>query len=241
MYLLNDSNALTISFKQQIADTQRINCYTFSSLTIGFCDEAQILIRNSKEKYKPLGDSSIMMIDGMNQELQIKLIKALDINIVDEYELYVGLSENKFDWLSPIEELTTGFISNLSFQGSTIGNLVSNEIRRLPQRNKWLFYKFGINLKKDFLLSKNVYFFYDFDYRVITTDGYDVLNSTPKNNMSIKSGLKFQFLDNLTLSISASLYKNNLYGYEDISFTQRSEHQFDKAFGSINSSLIYKF
>ncbi len=182
-----------------------------------------------------------MMIDGMNQELQIKLIKALDINIIDEYEVYIGFSENKFNWLSPIEELTSGFISNLSFQGSTIGNLVSNEIRRLPQRNKWIFYKLGINLKKDFVLSKNIYFFYDFDYRLIETDGYEALNSTPKSNMSIKSGLKFSLLDNFTLSISASLFKNNLFGYEDISFTQRSEHQFDKAFGSINSSLMYKF
>ena len=155
-----------------------------------------------------------MMIDGMNQELQIKLLKALDINIIDEYELYIGFSENKFDWLSPIEELTSGFISNLSFQGSTIGNLVSNEIRRLPQRNKWIFYKLGINLKKDFVLSKNIHFFYDFDYRLIETDGYEALNSTPKSNMSIKSGLKFSLLDNFTLSISASLFKNNLFGYE---------------------------
>ena len=68
------------------------------------------------------------------------------------------VSENKFNWLSPIEEMTTGFFSNILFNGSSIGNIVSKEIRRLPQRDKWLFYKLGINLKKDFeVLSKNVH------------------------------------------------------------------------------------
>ena len=46
-----------------------------------------------------------MMIDGMNQELQIKLLKALDINIIDEYELYIGFSENNFNWLRSEERV----------------------------------------------------------------------------------------------------------------------------------------
>ena len=241
LYFLNDRNAITVSIKEQIADTQSIECYSFSSLTIGFCDEAQLSIKNSKEKYKPLMDSSIMMIDGANKEFQLKLLRASDLNIIDEYELFFSISKNKFSWLSPIEELTKGFIGNLSFQGSTIGELVSSEIVRLPQRNEWLFFKIGMNLKKDFVITKNTKLFYDLDMRLIEMQDYVVFNTVPKNNISINLGFKYQLSNELLLSISASLYKNNLFGYEDITFTQRSEHHFNKMFGSINSTLKYSF
>ena len=55
LYLLNDQTGLSISYKEQLADTQFIDCYSFNNLTIGYCQEAQIRISNSKDKYKPLG------------------------------------------------------------------------------------------------------------------------------------------------------------------------------------------
>jgi hypothetical protein len=54
-------------------------------------------------------------------------------------------------------------------------------------------------------------------------------------------GLKYLPTKNITISLSGIFYKNNLFGYEDISFTQRSEHHFSKPFGSINSSLKISF
>ena len=65
LYTINDQTAVSISLKDQSADSQRIDCYTFSSLTIGYCNEAQIGISNSKEKYDPLGNDSIMLIAGL--------------------------------------------------------------------------------------------------------------------------------------------------------------------------------
>ena len=158
LYTLDNQKAVSISFKEQSADTQRIDCYTFSSLTIGYCDEAQLGISNSKEKYDPLGNDSIMLIDAINEEFQFKYYQASNLNFLDEYILYIGISENKFDWLSPIEELTSGFISNLKFKGSRVGDLVTNEIKRLPQRDEFLLYKLGINLTK----TSKCLFFYRF-------------------------------------------------------------------------------
>jgi hypothetical protein len=241
LYTLNDQTAISISFKDQSADSQRIDRYTFSSLTIGYCNEAQIGISNSKEKYDPLGNASIMLIDAFNEEFQFKYYQASKSNFLDEYILYIGISKNKFDWLSPIEELTSGFISNLKFNGSRVGDLVTNEIKRLPQRDEFLIYKVGINLDKTINVYSFIDFFYEFDLLFVETKDYKVYKSINNHNLKLKTGFNLNFNENLIFSFSGSIYKNNLFGFEDISFNQRSEHQFDDPFGSLNASFKYIF
>ena len=41
--------------------------------------------------------------------------------------------------------------------------------------------------------------------------------------------------------INGEFYQNNLYGFEHISFNQRSEHHFDSNFGSLGVQLKYTF
>ena len=241
LYTINDQTAVSISLKDQSADSQRIDCYTFSSLTIGYCNEAQIGISNSKEKYDPLGNDSIMLIDAFNEEFQFKYYQASKSNFLDEYILYIGISKNKFDWLSPIEELTSGFISNLKFNGSRVGDLVTNEIKRLPQRDEFLIYKVGINLDKTINVYSFIDFFYEFDLLFVETKDYKVYKSINNHNFKLKTGFDLNFNENLIFSFSGSIYKNNLFGFEDISFNQRSEHQFDDSFGSLNASFKYIF
>ena len=241
LYTINDQTAVSISLKDQSADSQRIDCYTFSSLTIGYCNEAQIGISNSKEKYDPLGNDSIMLIDAFNEEFQFKYYQASKSNFLDEYILYIGISKNKFDWLSPIEELTSGFISNLKFNGSRVGDLVTNEIKRLPQRDEFLIYKVGINLDKTINVYSFIDFFYEFDLLFVETKDYKVYKSINNHNFKLKTGFDLNFNENLIFSFSGSIYKNNLFGFEDISFNQRSEHQFDNSFGSLNASFKYIF
>lgn len=238
---MDNQQAVSISFKEQSSESQRIDCYNFSSLTIGYCDSAQLGISNTKEKYDPLGDDSIMLISANNEEFQFKYYRSSNFNFLDEYFLYIGISENKFDWLSPIEELTSGFISNLKFKGSRVGDLVANEIQRLPQRDEFLLYKLGINLTKEVNVYSFIDFFYEIDLLLIDTKDYKIYRDINNHNIKLKTGLNFNFNEDLSFSLSGSLYKNNLFGFEDISFNQRSEHHFYSSFGSLNASLKYLF
>ena len=240
-YVYDDDRAVSISFKDQNADTQKIDCYTFSALTIGFCDEARLNITNSNDKYAPLNGNTLMLIDAMNEEFQLKYYLASNLKLLDEYIFYIGLSKNKFDWLSPIEELTSGFIASLQYKGSTIGELVSNEIKRLPQRDEFLLYKLGINLTKTVNVYSFMDFFYDVDIIFVESKDYIPVKNVNNHNIKIKAGLSFNYEERIAISISGSLFKNNLYGFEDISFNQRSEHHFNNSFGSINASLKYLF
>jgi hypothetical protein len=68
-----------------------------------------------------------------------------------------------------------------------------------------------------------------------------VYKSIENNNMKLTTGLIFNIRNSLKFSLSGTFYKNNLFGFEDISFNQRSEHHFDRKFGSLDLNLSYYF
>ena len=241
IYTINSSNAVSLSYKKQDADQQRFDCYTFSSLTIGYCEDARISISNTKEKYKSLNNSTLMSINGSNEEIKINYFKAVESIFMDEFKIYISSSKNSFDWLSPIEELQTGFIANLSFNGVKIGSLVAQEINRLPQRERFTLNKIGIYIQNNISMNSYLEYFYNLDFVFVKSKNYIKFNSIPKQNIKFETGLKFLLPNSISLSVFGTLYQNNLFGYEDISFNQRSENHFDKRFGSLNLQIKYVF
>lgn len=240
-YLLSFDRVISFSSTNTIADQQEINCYTFyKSITVGFCDDSQLTITNSKDKYKPLGDNKLLLIDGKNLEYKITFLQALNNYFFDSYSLYLSQSENSFDWLSPIEELTIGFISSLTYQGSTIGELARREMARFPQREPYTFDKAGMSVYKKINLLNSMNFFYDLNLVYVKTRNYLVAVNQPKYNLKLESGIIYN-TNNFDLKLSGTIYQNNLYGFNDISYNQKTEHHFNSNFASINVELKYSF
>ena len=240
-YLLSFDRVISFSSTNTIADQQDIDCYTFyQSITVGFCDDSQLTIRNSKDKYKPLGDNKLLLIDGENLEYKITFLQAVNNNFFDNYSLYLSQSENSFDWLSPIEELTIGFIASLTYKGSTIGELATREIARFPQREPYTFHKAGITVYKKINLFNSMNFFYDLNLVYVKTRNYLVVLNQPKYNLKLESGIIYN-INNFDLKFSGTIYQNNLYGFNDISYNQKTEHHFNSNFASINVELKYSF
>lgn len=241
LYLLSFDRFISFSKSNTLADQQSIDCYNFyKSITVGFCDDAQLTIINTKEKYLPLGDNKLMLIDGENEEYRVNYTQVINNIFFDDYSIYLSYSENKFNWLSPIEELTSGFISKLTYQGQTIGALAKREIRRFPQRESYTFSKIGFNVNNDIPLINNLSFFYNFDVVYFKMTDYIVATQMPDYNLKIKVGMSYKIKD-LKLSLSGLFYKNNLIGYNDITFNQKTEHHFASNFGSLNLELRYFF
>ena len=240
-YFIQDdqTSSYSLTFSEQFADRQIIDCYSFSSIVIGICPEAKIRISNNKPKYDILNDS-LMLIDGKNQSLKFEFSNAVDTNLIDEYSLFIEVTENKFNWVTPVEEITSGFIGNLTFNGSRLGDLISNTLRTLPQREKWLTSSLGLTLNKSILLSNNFSFFLNPTLMLVKQHDYQNLNKIPNYNLSIRSGINYN-ISNFDIIFYGSFYLNNLYGFEHITFNQRSEHHFDKNFGLIAASIKYSF
>ena len=238
----NQNKSMSIGLNSQESDDQFIQCYTFSSITIGFCKEARLSITNAKEKYAPLDDSSIMMLSGSNQSLRLNFNSILGKTHLYEYSFFIEYVENDFDWLTPVEEiiLNKGFIYNLGFQGQKIGTLIENSLSILPQRNNWNTYVVGLSTSTYYNLFNNIFFIIEPTLIFIEQSGYQQIAETNKNNFKLKSGLVYATKD-IQISLYGELYKNNLYGFEHIAFNQRSEHHFDSNFGSLGLEIKYTF
>tara|TARA_B100000674_G_scaffold388900_1_gene332547 strand:+ start:327 stop:1331 length:1005 start_codon:yes stop_codon:yes gene_type:complete len=238
-FFLDSDSAISVSFKNQKADDQFIKCYSFSTFIIGSCEDASITITNSDEKYNIL-KNDIMKIDGKNEEFRFSYTSNQYNNFSDQIIVYAGISKNSFDWITPIEEIKSGFLFNLTIEGQKLGDLIQRELSRLPQRDSFYIYKVGITSKKDFQLNSFIDFFYELDIVALSSDKYNEINTFQNNNVRFKSGLNMNF-NQLDLSFYGILYKNNILGYEDIAFNQRSEHHFDKKFGNLGLKLQYNF
>ena len=180
------------------------------------------------------------MIDGSNQEIKLSYMRGLSSLLFDEVNIYLALSENSFDWITPLEEIKSGFIYEITYNDEKIGVLIENELKRLPQRNSWKMIKFGSKINKDIKITNILDIFYELDIVYLYENDYVELNNFQNNNIKLDTGLRFN-IENLNVSIYGSLYKNNLIGYQDISFNQRSEHHFDSNFGSISLNIKYNF
>ncbi len=241
--LFNISDDLTstysLTFKTQSSDPQKINCYTFSTLTVGSCSDARFNVTNNKPKYDILGDS-LLSITGANKSLRIQNIKAVNTLFIDEFSLYLEVTENSFNWISPIEEITTGFIGNLTFSGQRVGDLIASTIKILPQREEWYTTVAGFSFKKSFNVTAQLAFFYNPTVILVKQIDYLNINKIPKYNINLKAGLEYSF-KNIDLLIYGSYYQKNLYGFEHIAFNQRSEHHFDSDYGAIGATVTYSF
>ena len=233
------TSSYSLSFKQQKADPQAIECYDFSSLVIGSCPEANLKITNNKPKYADL-DGSLLVIDGKNQGLKLKFTHLSNMLILDEYSIFIEVTENKFNWISPLEEITSGFIGNLNWDGRRIGDLVTETINLLPQRDKWYTSIIGLTFNKSFKISKNFSFFVEPTVIIVKQVDYNNVNNLSNSNWRLKSGINLNAFD-LDLSFYGAFYYRNLYGFEHISFNQRSEHHFDNNYGLLGISLKYSF
>jgi hypothetical protein len=241
IFIINNdsSSAYSFSLIEQLADPQVIDCYTFGSLTIGTCEDATLTITNIKPEYKFLGES-LIWIDGKNIGTSFNIYKASNNIFFNEYSIYLQLIENKFNWVSPVEEIKTGFIANLNYNGQRIADLIKQTTDILPQREKWITVVTGITFKNSIFLTKNISFFYEPTFIFVKQLDYQEINNLQKYNIRLISGMSYDYLD-LKLSFYGTYYKNNLYGFEHISFNQRSEPHYSKDFGSLGFSVTYKF
>ena len=242
-YLFDNQNKkFSISLGKQESDDQLVECYTFSSITIGFCEDARLSISNDKDKYTPLNNSNILLLSGENNSIKLNFNSILGLFNLYQYNLFFEYVENDFNWLTPLEEivLNKGFLYNLSYNGQKLGNIIENTLSILPQRESWNTYIIGLSTTTYYNIFNNLYFLIEPTLIFVEQNEYIQISDINKNNVKLKSGLVYA-TENIQISLYGEFYENNLYGFEHISFNQRSEHHFDSNFGTLGMELKYTF
>ena len=235
-YSISDTQKLNVHVKEQKADQQRFNCYSAMNIVLGGCASANIQIASNKPKYDHL-DGALIEISAATSTIGIEYRQLVDWRWLDEVSVGAYSTRHDYDWLSPVEDFQSPFLLGLTINGALLGDALSETISRLPQRDTWRINQFNLHMEKAVHLSASVLAFAKTDVVYLAYDNYQALKSPPKYNAKIKVGLRIT-RGKLSMEVFADAYKNNLLGFEAITFNQRTEHYFNKAYAEIGLRLV---
>ena len=179
-YDFNDKNNFFYLYEKSIVQEEIFSCYQKANLVIGGCDESDLKITSSLPKYESLGES-ILSIEG-GAEMHTLGISFKDIfPYFNQATISYSVQKNKFDWLTPFEEIRSPVILNAEINGQTVGDLINEMLNDLPQREPWETHIYSIKFTKDYNLK-----YFDFFYEFNSTKG------KKKNFKKFKDKKKFK-------------------------------------------------
>ena len=244
-YFVN-SNLIKISKQSTSKLSQSFDCYTFQTITLGSCNEADLSITSTDPKYSGL-NGNLINIESETAGYTIEYFFSevpLSLSwITDSLELALIYNQYNYDWLTPLEEIKSNVLLNLNFEGITLGNALNNEFSRLPQRDQWETFHFRVRSIKDFYFNdwnNNTGIHSELDLNFISYQNYKELKSIPSNNFKLKLGL-FARSNNIEFMVYGEYYLNNLLGYHPIVLNQRTESRLSDGFGQLGISFRFLF
>ena len=238
-YKINNNDVIYVTSSSQNSVPQNFSCYEFSGFILGSCDDATITISSSNEKYDELG-TDIISINGDTRNLGLGYRKYFDNFWIKSMNIEIVNTEYDYNWITPIEDIKSPFLLNLTINGNVLGDAINTTFSRLPQRDKWSSQQIKFGLKQNFFSIYNFNLISEYDLVLISFNDYTKFRYTPKSNFKIRTGIEFDY-KNTSILFYGDLYKNNLIGFEPITFNQRTEDYFDKAYGEIGAILSINF
>ena len=236
--LKNDNYIYTLSSKQN-ADQQLFNCYEFSTFILGSCDSANLQISSANPKYDSLGNN-IVSINASTKSYGVGYKKHFNNFWVESAAVEFVKTSYEYNWLSPLEDIKSPFLLNLTIEGVTLGDALNNTLQRFPQREGWSSSQLNLGLKQKFISIYNFNLITEYDLVLLQFSDYREYKSAPEYNFRLRAGIEF-YAQNLSLLFYGDAYLNNLIGFEPITFNQRTEHYFDKPYGQLGLKFQFKF
>ena len=238
-YIFKNEDHLYLLTSKQNADQQLFNCYEFSTIILGSCDSASLQISSVDPKYDSLGNN-IAIIDASTKSYGIGYKKSFNNFWVESTAIEFITTSYKYNWLSPIEDIKSPFLLNLTIGNITLGDAINNTLQRFPQREEWNTSQVNLRLKQKFISLYKFNLITEYDLVLLEFSDYREYKNTPKYNFRLRAGIEF-YAQNLSLLLYGDAYLNNLIGFEPITFNQRTEHYFDKSYGELGFQFLFKF
>jgi len=238
-YVFKNEDYLYLLASEQNADQQLFNCYEFSSIILGSCDSASIQISSVNPIYDSLGDN-IVSIGASTKSYGIGYNKLFNNFWIESIAVEFIKTSYKYNWLSPIEDINSPFLLNLTIGNITLGDAINTALQRLPQREEWNTSQLNLRLKQKFISLYKFNFITEYDLVLLDFADYREYENTPEFNFRLRAGIEFYY-QNLSLLVYGDAYLNNLIGFEPITFNQRTEHYFDEPYGELGLKLLFKF
>lgn len=238
-YQIQNDLIIFIGSYNQESDDQRFNCYNFNGLLVGSCQNADINISSTNPKYDVLEDN-LVIISGEINSKNIGLRKRLDQKFINLIEISYEQIKHNFNWLSPIEDITSPTLLGLNIGNSTLGEEIENLLGTLPQRDTWKTHILNLRLHNQYDLGKNFSIEPALHIKFLDYKKYNNNESIPNMNFKYSLALSYNF-KKTKISFFGDYYQNNLLGFENITLNQRTERYFNRPYGELGLRVKFGF
>jgi len=238
-YKLSDHQKITFHGSRQDADEQRFECYDFSGITIGSCENSDIQIGSTNPKYDVLG-GDLVAISAATRTHGISFSQMTNSKWIDSFSVGIFSTTHEYDWLTPVEDLASPFILGLVFNGKTLGDAITETFRKFPQRDGWRLNQLNISGSKSINVYGDIEAFADAHAVYLHHSNYKSVVFAPNYNVKVRAGLRYE-ANPVLIELYGNYYHHNLIGFEPVTFNQRTEHYFDRPYGNVGVKLAVRF
>lgn len=238
-YKLSDQQKLTLSASRQVADEQRFECYDFSGITIGSCDDGDTQIGSTNAKYDVL-EGDLVGISAASRTHGISFSQMTNSKWIDSFSVGIFSTTHEYDWLTPVEDLASPFILGLVFNGKILGDAITETFRKLPQRDSWRLNQLNISGSKSINVYGDIEAFANAHAVYLHHLNYKSVVFAPNYNVKVRAGLRYE-AKLVLIELYGDYYHHNLIGFEPVTFNQRTEHYFDRPYGNLGVKIELVF
>jgi len=218
-------------------DPELFDCYQKGSLIIGGCVDSDFEISSTLDKYDRL-NGDVLYIEGNSQSTSFVLNFSDFYWYLDNLKLSWITKKTKFDWLTPVEDISSPVILNSIINGVRVGSIIDELLINLPQRETWKTNVFSLGIKKK-------YSFQEFDFYVeqdlFVGNRINFYKFKDKNKINYKLVLGIaKKIGSLEFKFEGNLYTNFLLWNKEELYNYKSEEYFGKKFGSLGLEVNYR-
>jgi hypothetical protein len=238
-YKLSDHQKITFHDSRQGADQQRFECYDFSGIVIGSCNDGDIQIGSTNAKYDAL-EGDLVAISADTRTHGISFSQMTSSKWIDSFSVGIFSTTHEYDWLTPVDDLASPFILGLVFNGKTLGEAIAETFRKFPQRDSWRLNQLNISGSKSINVYGDIEAFADAHAVYLHHSNYKSVVFAPNYNVKVRAGLRYE-ANPVLIELYGNYYHHNLIGFEPVTFNQRTEHYFDRPYGNVGVKLAVRF
>jgi hypothetical protein len=238
-YELKNKDYFYLLGSKQNADPQLFDCYESSAFILGSCNSATIKVSSTNPKYNTLR-SNIISINGSTKSYGVGFKREFNKLWLESTVIELINTSYKYNWLSPLEDIGSPFLLNLTIGGTTLEDALNRTLEQLPQRNKWKTLQLNLGLKQKFITNYSFNLIAEYDLVFLNFSEYREYKNTQDINLRLRAGVEY-YRENLSLLFYGDIYLHNLIGFEPIAFNQRTEHYFDQPYGELGLKLMVNF
>ena len=236
--VLNDDLQFNFIKGKSKTDPEYFDCYQRGNLVIGGCIDSDFQITSTLQKYQILEDN-ILFIEGETNFSKFELIIKPKTELIDSFSAKVLHKKIDFDWLTPVEDITSSVILDSTVNGVRIGTLIDSMLLDLPQRDAWTTYIFSFGYKKE-INFKSFDFFVEQDLLIGNRKDFHKFKDDQKYNLKSTFGISKK-IELFEIKFMGNLYTNFLLWEKEELYNHRTQKYFNDAFGSLAFEIKFKF